>query len=195
VIVALVCSAGGLKALTAILAVLPGDFPAAVIVLQHQSPGPGNPLARLLKGSCRLEVSTVTEGTPLQAGRVVVVPPGKHALVTSDNQMALIATDGPPPYRPSADLLLTSLALVAARRSIAVILSGGGTDGATGAAALHHLGGVILASDRTSSEHFGMPGAAIGRDKVVDWVLPLDSIAPKLVSLLGARRDSSGSTD
>lgn len=35
-IVALVCSAGGLQALTAVLGGLPADFGAAVVVAQHQ---------------------------------------------------------------------------------------------------------------------------------------------------------------
>jgi two-component system chemotaxis response regulator CheB len=35
-VVALVASAGGLEALTRVLAPLPADFPAAIIGLQHQ---------------------------------------------------------------------------------------------------------------------------------------------------------------
>jgi len=37
-IVALSCSAGGLDALTTVLAPLPADLPAAVLVLQHMPP-------------------------------------------------------------------------------------------------------------------------------------------------------------
>jgi two-component system chemotaxis response regulator CheB len=106
-----------------------------------------------------------------------------HALVTTENTLALIASDGPPPYRPSADLLLTSLAVVAAKRTIAVILSGTGHDGATGAVAIHDFGGTVIAADRASSAWFGMPEAAIGRDDAVDYVLPVDEIPELLVSL------------
>jgi two-component system chemotaxis response regulator CheB len=184
VIVALVCSAGGLKALSTVLGGLPLDFAAAVIVLQHQHPDQRGYLASLLAHRCRLPVSIAFDGSRLQAGTVQVVPPGTHALVTDKDNIALISSDGPPPYRPSADLLLTSLALVAPARSIAVILSGSGNDGATGAAALHHFGGKVVASDLASSEYIGMPAAAIGRDEIVDHVLPLSQIADTVVELV-----------
>jgi two-component system chemotaxis response regulator CheB len=180
-IVALVCSAGGLAALTAVLSALPPDFPAAVIVLQHQPPGRESHLAPILARRCALPVTSGVHGERLRPCTVVVVPPGKHALVTLENRLALIDSDGPPPYRPSADLLLTSLALVAGRRTIAVVLSGGGSDGATGATAVHDFGGFVIASDRASSLHFAMPEAAIARDDAVDRVLPLADIGPYLV--------------
>lgn len=185
-IVALVCSAGGLQALSSVLSGLPPGFPAAVIVLQHQHPGQPGYLAPILNRLCALPVSRGEHGAELTAGQVVVVPPGKHALVTTDNRLALISSDGPPPYRPSADLLFTSLALVAAHRTIAVILSGGGSDGATGATAVHDFGGLVIASDARTSSHYSMPSAAIGRDGAVDFVLPLEDIAGKLEALVAS---------
>ncbi len=179
----MVCSAGGLLALRRVLGPLPADFPAVVVVLQHQRPtGPGL-LAPLLARACRLPVREARDGDPLVAGRVLVVPPGKHALATTWNTLALIDSDGPPPARSSADLLLSSLAVTAGRRAIAVVLSGGGTDGATGAVAVHDFGGTVIAADRASSEHFGMPSAAIGRDDAVDHIAPVDEI-PLLLSRL-----------
>jgi two-component system chemotaxis response regulator CheB len=183
-LVALVCSAGGLPALKIVLGGLPAAFPAALIVLQHHSPHHVSLLAKILDRSCELSVSEAVPNVQLRPGTVVVVPAGKHALVTRDDCLALIASDGPPPARPSADLLLTSLAVVAGDRAIAVILSGSGRDGATGATAVHDLGGTVLASDKESSDHFGMPAAAIGRDHCVDFVLPLDQISQKLVDLV-----------
>ncbi len=179
---ALVCSHGGLKALTVVLDALPADFPAAVIVLQHQSPDHPSHLAEILGWHCRLPVTVARHRQALSPRTVIVVPPGKHALV-AHSEVALIASDGPPPYRPSADLLLTSLALTAPERTIAVILSGGGNDGATGATAVHDFGGVVIASDRESSEVFDMPEAAIGRHDAVDYVVPVERIAELLVSL------------
>ena len=182
-IVALVCSAGGLQALITVLGPLPEGFPAAVIALQHQSPDRLSYLAHILARNCALPVTVAQHGAALRAGTVSVVPPGKHALVTADSRLALISTDHALTYRPSADLLLVSLALVAARRAIAVILSGGGSDGATGAVALHDLGGTVIAADKASSAYPAMPEAAISRDHAVDYVLPVTEIPPLLVSL------------
>ena len=181
-IVALVCSAGGLQALTSVLRPLPEAFPAAVIALQHHSPDKPSYVAELLAPKCRLRFSPAHQGTALRAGTVVVVPAGKHALVTQGDRLALIRADHSP-YRPSADLLLTSLALVAARRTIAVILSGRGSDGATGAVAVHGFGGTVIAADKASSAYSGMPEAAISRGDAVDHVLPVGEIAALLISL------------
>lgn len=112
----------------------------------------------------------------------MVVPPGRHALVTVGNRLALISTDHSLPCRPSADLLLISLALVAPRRTIAVILSGGGSDGATGAVAVHDFGGTVIAADKASSAYFAMPEAAISRD-AVNHVVPVGEIPALLISL------------
>lgn len=187
-VVALVCSAGGLRALMTVLGGLRADFPGAVIVLQHQQPDRVSRLAAILDRHCVLPVADAVHGGRLRAATVAVVPPGKHALVTADDEIALIDSGDRPPYRPSADLLLTSLALVAPHRSIAVILSGEGHDGATGALALHELGGQVLASDEATSNHFSMPSAAIARDEAVDEVVPLGAMADRLTALLADRR-------
>lgn len=193
-VVALVSSAGGLDALKAVLGGLPPGFGAAVIALQHLPPDRPSRLAEILGRVSELPVSAATHGAELRAGTVLVVPPGRHALVTPDDRVALIVSDGAPPYRPSADLLLTSLALVAGARTIAVILSGGGSDGATGATAVHDFGGTVIASDKESSAHFAMPAAAIGRDDAVDHVVPVGKIAALLVSIVGEpEREGSGS--
>jgi len=184
-VVALVSSAGGLDAVERVLKALPPDFPGALIVLQHQSPDRVSHLPEILARNCCFPVHTAGEGTPLAAGKVYVVPPGQHAVVTTANTTALIATDSHwPSYRPSADLLLTSLALTAGDRAIAVVLSGSGHDGATGASALHHFGGTVIASDRQSSTHFDMPEASIQRDGAVDYIMPVEDIPALLLKLL-----------
>jgi two-component system chemotaxis response regulator CheB len=183
-VVAIVCSAGGLPPLYAILESLPADLPAAVIVLRHQSPSHVSSLWRMLARHSTLPVHTTTQGELLRAGTVSVVPHGRHALVTSSGTMALIPAGPVPPNRPSADLLLTSMALSLGSQATAVILSGGGHDGATGGTAIHEFGGTVIAADRASSEFFSMPEAAIGRDEIVDHVAPAGQIAALLAKLL-----------
>jgi two-component system chemotaxis response regulator CheB len=189
-VIALVCSAGGLEALIEVLNPLGPTLPAAIIVLQHQIPTHSSRLAAILGRQCLLTVRDATNDDVLEAGHVLVVPPGRHALVTVAGRVALIKSDGVPPYRPSADLLFTSLALSAPRRSIAVILSGAGNDGATGATALHAFGGVVIAASRESSRNFGMPGAAIGRDEIVDYVVSVEEIPALLTRLIDRRQEA-----
>lgn len=188
-LVALVSSAGGLEALIRVLAPLPADFPAAVIALQHHDPDRPSELAAILAQRCSLKVAVAEDGTKPVPSCISVAPPGKHVLLRQDGTLALIASGGYPPHRPSADLLLVSLALIAGERTIAVVLSGKGNDGATGATAVHDFGGVVIAADEASSQEFSMPAATIGRDDAVDHVVHVDHIANLLEQLVGTAAD------
>jgi chemotaxis response regulator CheB len=66
---------------------------------------------------------------------------------------------------------------------VAVVLTGSGVDGAAGSVHVRDSGGTVLAQDRRTSVHFGMPGAAV-RAGGVSEVLPLRAIAPRLVQLI-----------
>lgn len=189
-IVALVGSAGGLAAVERVLQPLPDGLAAAVIVLLHLPPERASNLVEIISRACPLPVLEAADGLPLLPGQVIVVPPGRHLLVTPDGETpttALIVSGEYPPSRPSADLLLATLATAAGPRAVAVILSGGGHDGATGATAVHVCGGTVYASDETSSNHYSMPLAAIHRDDAVDRILPLDEIAEALEQLVLSR--------
>jgi two-component system chemotaxis response regulator CheB len=192
-VIAMVASAGGLDALTRVLMPLPPDLRASVLVLQHASPDHVSHLAELLSIRVRLPVRTAVEGDVLAPATILVAPAGRHLLVTPQESLALIASGAFPPSRPSADLLLTSLALAVGARAIAVVLTGAGHDAATGATAVHHFGGCVIASDETSSLDFAMPSAAIGRNDVVDVVLPLEDIAAKLCELTESAPQSPAS--
>jgi two-component system chemotaxis response regulator CheB len=183
-IVALVCSAGGLDALTQVLAPLPDDFPAAVVVLQHLSPHAPSILAKLLRSRTPLPVAAATDGDPLTPGHVLVAPPAHHTLITNDERIALIKSGSIPPSRPSADLLLTTLAVAAGKRAIAVVLTGNGSDAATGATAIDRFGGTVIAASPASSDHPGMPLATITRDSITDQVVDLDLVAGLLRTLV-----------
>jgi two-component system chemotaxis response regulator CheB len=185
-VVALVCSAGGLDALVRVLAPLPAGLPAAVVALQHLDPERASQLPALLQRRTALAVAPAADGAALRPGRLLVAPSGQHTLVTGGLAIALIRSGAVPPYRPSADLLLTTLAVAAGARVIAVVLSGGGNDAATGAEAVHHFGGRVIVSSEATSTNPAMPRAAIGRGSVVDHVLPLDDVAGLLVALIAA---------
>ncbi len=181
--VALVASAGGLAAVTAVLEGLPASFPAAVLVLVHQEPDRTSQLTGILEPRCALPVAVATEGAPLAGGQVLVAPGGMHLVVLADRSAGLFASGPYPPNRPSADLLLTTLAVAYAERAVAVVLSGHGQDGATGATAVHSRGGTVVASSQGTSEVPEMPDATISRPATVDLVLPLDEIPAALERL------------
>jgi len=101
-------------------------------------------------------------------------------LVTADGTVRLDHSEVVHHVRPSADVLLLSLAAYHRGPTAAVVLSGTGIDGAAGAAAVQRAGGLVLAQDEATSQYFGMPGAAILAGGV-DQTLPLDGIAPAVI--------------
>lgn len=185
-IVVMSCSAGGLAALEAVLAPLPADLPAAVLILQHLSPDAPSQLPAILSRGTALAVKWAQDGDAICPRAALVAPPGHHMLVTKDMAVALIASGPTPPHRPSADLLLATLALAAGSRVIAVTLSGSGNDAATGATAVHRFGGTVITASPETSAWPSMPAATMLRDNVTDHVVPLDDLAGLLLALTTA---------
>ncbi|GIJ47922.1 chemotaxis protein CheB [Virgisporangium aliadipatigenens] len=179
-IVALVASAGGLDALIRVLAPLPADLPAAVLVALHQDPARPSQLRPILARNTRLPVEVAVDRAEIRPGRVLIIPPARHLLVTADARIGLIDTGAVPPARPSADLLLVTLAVICGRRALAVVLTGMGHDGQAGVRAVAHCGGTVLAQDRVTSKFYAMPSAAIATTNV-QRVLALDDIAGAIV--------------
>src|SRR5664280_3865486 len=77
-VVALVCSAGVLDAMSRVSRLLPKGFPAAVVVLQHTQPDAQSWLVDILARRTALPVVQAVDGLALAAAWVVVVPPGPH---------------------------------------------------------------------------------------------------------------------
>jgi two-component system chemotaxis response regulator CheB len=182
-IIAIAASAGGLSALSQLLAALPGDFPAAIVVVQHLDPRHRSLMADILSRRTNLKVKEAQEGEHLDAGTAFIAPPNRHLLVNSDRTLSLTQTELVHFVRPSADLLFESVAASFKERAIAIVLSGTGSDGSMGVKAIKKMGGTVLAQDEKSSEFFGMPGAAM-QTGCVDFMLPLEEIPSALITLV-----------
>jgi len=184
-IVAIAASAGGLNAITDVLAGLPAQFPAAIVIVQHLDPKHRSFMVDILSRRTPLIVKQAAAGDVLQAGTVYIAPPNYHLLVEPDRTLALTQSALVHFVRPSADLLFDSVAASYKAAAIAVVLSGTGTDGAMGVQSIAKMGGTVIAQDQATSEFFGMPSAAI-RTGAVDSILPLSQIAPDLIALVTA---------
>lgn len=180
-IVALAASAGGLNALTRVLAALPPDFPASLVVVQHIDPRHRSLMAEILGRRTRIAVREAADGEALRAGVAFIAPADRHLLVNGDRTLSLTQTELVHFLRPSADLLFESVAASFRERAIAVVLSGSGQDGAMGVKAIKKMGGTVIVQD-ANAEFAGMPQAAQATG-LCDFVLPLDDIAPALQKL------------
>ncbi len=169
------------------LAALPRDFPASVVVVQHVDPRHRSLMAEILARRTTLRVSEAREGDRVAPGHVYVAPSNQHLLVNPDGTLSLTQTELVHFVRPSADLLFESVAATYKARAIAVVLSGSGEDGAMGVTAIKKMGGTVIVQDAKSSEFSGMPNAA-ERTGVADFVLALDEIAPALQTLCAGQQ-------
>ena len=180
---ALGTSAGGLQALTTILDGLPANFSAPVVIVQHISPSLTSHLPELLARQTSLRVKAAQEGDRLTAGWVYVAPPAMHLVVLPGGILSLTETEKVHHCRPSVDVLFQSVAANVGARAIAVILTGADEDGAAGVQAVRAAGGVTIAEDESTSKQVDMPLDA-DRTGAVDYVLPLQGIAPALAELV-----------
>lgn len=182
-VVAITASAGGLKAIRQILFILPSDFPASIVVLQHLSPNRRSYLAEILDRCTALRVKSAEAGELVRPGTVYVAIPSKHLLVDRDSRLSFSDTAKVNFSRPSANVLFESVATSLKTRAIAVVLTGRDGDGARGAQIIKQHGGIVIAQDEVTSEFFSMPKSAIATGSV-DFVLPLNAIATTLMNLV-----------
>jgi len=169
--------------LSRVLADLPADFPAALVVVQHLDPRHRSLMADILSRRTALQVKQAEEKDRLHPATVFIAPPNLHLLVNPDGTLSLTESELVHFLRPSADLLFESVAASYQDRAVAVVLTGTGSDGAMGVQAIKKMGGTVIVQDEKTSEFSGMPGAAIHTGSV-DFVLPLDEIASALVTLI-----------
>jgi two-component system chemotaxis response regulator CheB len=184
-VIAMAASVGGLKALSVILGDLPAGFPAAIAIVMHISPERKSLLAEILKCRTPLAVKQAHSGDILCRASVFVAPPNHHMSVVEGGRLELSSSTSEKVHhaRPSAEPLFASVAKVYQKNAIAVVLTGGDGDGSIGVQIIKERGGKVIAQDRPTSEDFSMPETSI-KTGDVDFILPLDRIAPKLVELV-----------
>lgn len=171
-VVVLGASVGGVQALSCIVADLPADFPAPVVVAHHLSPDYPSFMPDILRRHTALRVKEAEDGDKLCPGTVYTSAPGRHLRIESDGILSVFQADRIRFVRPSADVLFESVAFTFGCRAIAVVLTGMGRDGANGVKCVRKSGGFVIAQDEATAESFDMPYAAIETRKV-DLVLPL----------------------
>jgi two-component system chemotaxis response regulator CheB len=178
--VGIVCSTGGPNALRRILSALPADLPAGVVVVQHISEGFDSELTSWLGEKSPLKIRRAEEGDRILPGYVYICPAGRHTVIQDGGRLVLNDTPPIDCFRPSGDLMLSSMSRIYRSGALGVILTGMGRDGAQGIKAIKEAGGRTIAQDEGTSLIFGMPRAAIELG-VVDKVAPLEAIPEEIL--------------
>ncbi|WP_135436498.1 CheB methylesterase domain-containing protein [Hymenobacter fodinae] len=174
-------STGGAPAVEQVLRALPINFPWAILVAVHLPASFTESLVERLRRASAMPVEAASEGSVLEAGKILVAPGGFNCSVHSSGnhpwlgwQIRFGQQTGLD--TPSVDILMQSVAQTVGRNVLGVILTGLGHDGTAGARAIREQGGVVIAQDEASSAVFGMPKSVI-KAGYAQAVVPLVDIA------------------
>jgi two-component system CheB/CheR fusion protein len=180
-IVGIGASAGGLEAISELLAHLPADSGMAFLVVQHLAPTHTSMLAEILAKKTVMAVKETIDGQSIEANHVYIIPPNTSMTVAQRHLTLQRRHDTFGPPTPIDDLF-ESLAQDVGRDAIGVILSGTGSDGTLGIHAIKGAGGVTFAQNEESARFSAMPRAAIERG-YIDSVLAPRAIAEALAGI------------
>lgn len=186
-LVAIGCSTGGPQALIEILPLLPEDFPAGIVIVQHMPKFFTKPFAERMNQLCRIEVREAADADVVAPGVALIAPGGMHLKVVRRNAMAVEAALFPNTegllHVPSVDVMMRSVADVYGERGIGVVLTGMGQDGLEGMRAIKQANGRTVVQDEATCTVYGMPKAVV-EGGYADKVVPLSLIAGELMNMV-----------
>ena len=153
-------SAGALDPIKEIVAELPPDTPAAVVIVVHMAATAKSALAPILNRLGGMQAVTPCDGDALKPGYVYIPTPDRH-LELQDGTIRLTRGPRVNGSRPAIDVLFRSAAASYGRRVAGVVLSGGMDDGSAGLAAIRAAGGVGIVQSPEDALMDSMPRNAI----------------------------------
>jgi len=159
-IIVLGSSTGGPGVLAKILAKIPEDFPAPIIIVQHVDSSFSHNFSSWLDKQSKIEVKVATEGDVPQAGVAFIAGKSEHLVMNSSKRLIYSELSKELIYKPSVDVFFESVAKHWKGNIIAGLLTGMGKDGAQGLASIHRLGGHTITQTEASCAVYGMPKAA-----------------------------------
>ncbi|MDA8388273.1 MAG: chemotaxis response regulator protein-glutamate methylesterase [Nitrospiraceae bacterium] len=181
--VAIGASTGGPKILQQIIPALPKNFPVPVLISQHMPPNFTKPFAERLDQISGISVKEAEDGETVKGGIVYIAPGRGHMRVAGGmpRPSVSVGEGGDFIYRPSVDVLMSSVAAYFPKRAVGVILTGMGHDGLKGLTGLKNAGGRVIAQDEGTCVIYGMPKAVVDAG-LADSVLPAQDITAAIVA-------------
>ncbi|THB69553.1 MAG: chemotaxis response regulator protein-glutamate methylesterase [Gammaproteobacteria bacterium] len=161
-IIAIGASTGGTQALRDVLADMPHNSPATLIV-QHMPEQFTAAFAQNLNEISSMTVSEACGGEILKPGQAWVAPGNKHMLIKrigKEYEIELVEGQLVNRHRPAVDVLFRSVSRCAGKNAIGCLLTGMGDDGARGLKEMRDAGARTFSQDEETSVVYGMPKEA-----------------------------------
>lgn len=174
-------SAGGIEALQQLVAGLPPDLPASLLLVVHVSTHSPSLLAPILDRAGPLPALVPQDGAVMRRSHIYVAPPDHH-LIADGKHLRVVRGPKENRHRPAIDPLFRSAAWAYGPRVVGVILTGMLDDGTAGLWAVKSCGGVAVVQDPETAPYPDMPRSAL-RNVDADHVLPVEEIPSLLVEL------------
>ena len=181
-IIAIGASTGGPPVLQGILAALPKDLPAPIVIVQHMAAGFTQGFVQWLAQSSSLPVHLAMHGEHVRPGHVYVAPDEFHMKVERGETVVLRKDEPEHGLRPSVSCLFRSVRETYGGDVVAGLLTGMGRDGADELRLLKDKGALTFVQDKDSCVVHGMPGEGIRLDAAT-LVLTPQKIAAMLAHL------------
>ena len=177
-------STGGPKIVEALVAGLPVELGARVLVVQHMPEAFTGRFAARLDEIGDYHVREAGHGDRVGPGEVLVAPGDAHLVVDGrDGDRPRVRTEASERIhgvRPAIDVTMETAAETVSGSLAGVVLTGMGRDGAAGIEAIHEAGGRTIAQDEATSPVFGIPRRAI-ETGCVERVVPADGLVGALL--------------
>ena len=158
-----------------------------MLIVQHMPPIFTEKLALMLSKLSPVEVREAKSGDKLTPGICFLAPGDYHMTISKSGEIVLDQSEKVCFVRPSADVLLNSVAQNFDKQVLNIIMTGMGEDGASGARKLNSKGNAYTyIQSKETSVVWGMPGAvqkALGNQA---RVVGLNEIGP-LINLVSKR--------
>jgi two-component system CheB/CheR fusion protein len=180
-VVGIGASAGGLEAVSELIAELPAETGMAFLLVQHLDPQHDSLLTEILAKKTEIAVETARDGTTLRPDHLYVIPPNA-SMTLADGVLQLRSRESEErPHKP-VNILFHSLAEQHVHQAVAVVLSGTDSDGAQGLEEIKAAGGITMAQAPASAKFDGMPKSAIATG-CVDFVMPPKELGKEIVRI------------
>lgn len=180
-IIVIGASLGGVQALPRLVAALPADLAAAVLIVMHMAAEGSNHLAERLDAVGPLQAAPAVDGEPITPGRIYVAGPDRH-LMFEGNRIRVTRGPRESHARPSVDVLFRSAAFRFGPRVIGIVLTGMLDDGTAGSWAIKDRGGIVMIQSPAEAAYPSMP-RSVARQVQVDYTLTLAEI-PEILRTL-----------